>query len=256
MIIFTKVYHKCLFLVMFNLDINNKLYLNQSILINLQLFNNYIIFSRYIFIRIQKDFIQAVRFNFKNSYYLEWKVSRSFKVQVFTGSPHHGPGKGHKSFPNSKKCPSGFKLISQVCYKAVLKKLYWKDAQKNCMKKGAYLATIQSQVQFNAADFMFKNHHKKCFTPSHGSNYWIGGARCNGKIMWLTKGSPCNFVPSQRNCPKGALRQSWSKYTPLNPSNSGGNEHCLEMLLDHGWGMNDLPCHYRGMCSLCQTYPK
>lgn len=98
----------------------------------------------------------------------------------------------------------------------------WNDAESDCVKSGAHLASIHS-VEEN--DFINKLHD-----PTGVHNTCIGGIRDGSSFKW-NDGSAYNY-------------QNWNSGEP---NNSGGKENCTELYSTPGqpsrhgkW--NDYPC--------------
>ena len=97
----------------------------------------------------------------------------------------------------------------------------WKDAESDCVKSGARLASIHS-AQEN--EFVNKLHD-----PKEVLNSWIGVIRDGSSFKW-NDGSAFSY-------------QNWNTGEP---NNSGGKENCVELYAAPGqkyhdkW--NDVPC--------------
>jgi len=66
------------------------------------------------------------------------------------------------------RCPSGFTLSEDYCYKFVTSPLSYTDAQQSCRGQGAYLASITTWKQ---------NSFVNTFVPNNVAEFYIGGAR-------------------------------------------------------------------------------
>ncbi|XP_060698526.1 C-type lectin Cal-like [Hemiscyllium ocellatum] len=136
---------------------------------------------------------------------------------------------------DEQDCPGGFIYFSH-CYKFVLEKRTWIDAELYCrtLAPGGHLASIHSEEQ---NEIIIKN-------SSPSTNFWIGlnDIYKDGTFLW-TDGSSTDFINWKMN----------------QPDNYQGKEHCVQTtgkLLY--W--NDLICNVKlhSLCSyklpgLCST---
>ncbi|XP_028401048.1 adhesion G protein-coupled receptor L2-like [Dendronephthya gigantea] len=119
----------------------------------------------------------------------------------------------------------GNEVESDFCYAYILPssgalRLSWNDADAECKKMGAQLVSIDG-TELN--DLL-----KSTFSKFVNDRWWIGMSKCGGS--W---------------CYPNGYPTSYTNWYTGQPSNSNGNENCVEMWPDGVW--NDAPCF--------ETYP-
>lgn len=116
-------------------------------------------------------------------------------------------------------CPSDKQLdLVGRTFCVNLEPLSWHDAEAQCQKLGAHLATMKDFALANAL-------RQAMLSPTGVDRFWIGLAELrDGRWIW-SNGTPMKFAA----------------FHPGEPNNSGGNEDCGEWFTDNGrW--NDVDC--------------
>ncbi|MBN3300993.1 lectin [Amia ocellicauda] len=127
-------------------------------------------------------------------------------------------------------CPLiGFKDWSQIgdsCFKYFGDSKSFLDAEIfcRCQSKSAHLASVHSACE-NKQLFKLIHHHNK-----HEPRTWLGGFRFpqSKMFMWID-----------------GSNWSYENWTPGNPSNYKGEEHCTEMNWSENEKWNDHSCNER-----------
>jgi len=108
--------------------------------------------------------------------------------------PVSGTGVGKRG---PSKCPDGYKLYNNVCYKYFPGPVNWVQASEKCTEQFSSLASIESQAE----DFFIRT----VVTSGGASDAWIGISDLNnaGIMSWLdgTPNQYMNWDYSQRNFP-------------------------------------------------------
>ncbi|XP_053303471.1 lactose-binding lectin l-2 [Pleuronectes platessa] len=140
-----------------------------------------------------------------------------FSLTLGAVSPSDGPEvrlqRGH--------CPMFWSSFNNRCYKYVSTGQSWADAELYCVSQGANLVSIHSLDEHNFITNMIKNfHHAEGIT-------WIGLSDLHkeGRWMW-SDGCAVKFT-------------FWS---PRQPDNYHGREHCGHNNFGTNKKWNDLPC--------------
>uniref|UniRef100_A0A8P4KFW9 C-type lectin domain-containing protein n=1 Tax=Dicentrarchus labrax TaxID=13489 RepID=A0A8P4KFW9_DICLA len=127
-------------------------------------------------------------------------------------------------------CPMFWWSFNGRCYKYVATRLTWADAELHCVSQGANLVSIHSLEEENFVKALIKN-----FDHTKGRS-WIGLSDIHkeGRWMW-SDGGAVKFV-------------FWS---PREPNNNGGNEHCVHTNFERDLKWNDVPCSvtYSSVCA-------
>ncbi|XP_058497986.1 galactose-specific lectin nattectin-like [Solea solea] len=123
----------------------------------------------------------------------------------------------------SDSCPDGWLQFSNKCFIYYSDHREWGEAESFCMDIGGNLAKVE-----DIAEVTFLNSHLKEVTKEV-KRVWIGGHDkfLKGQWMW-TDGS-------------AGPAMGWKLWSPGQPSDSSGAEHCMEM--NYLGGMNDDKCH-------------
>ena len=113
----------------------------------------------------------------------------------------------------TRSCPAGWAEKEGACYfwgKTNDKKT-WEEADKFCRNQGGRLVTVTSKA---VNDYLIEEKKQR-----HWSNLpiWIGGSDKGKEGVW--KWSDCSFF-------RDHVFTAWAT---LEPDNSGGNQHCLEL---------------------------
>ncbi|XP_062408520.1 galactose-specific lectin nattectin-like [Sardina pilchardus] len=117
-------------------------------------------------------------------------------------------------------CQSGWSSHGNRCFRFFSQLLTWSDAEGHCSGQGGHLASIH-----NMAEARFVGH-----LSGNREWTWIGaGGSFEGHTWYWTDGSPFDY----------------SNWSPWEPNNHGGNEHCANTNFNGGGVWNDLPCHHR-----------
>ena len=96
-------------------------------------------------------------------------------------------------------------MFENSCYLKVLESKTWNEAEKECVKLGAHLASIQSEEEMNFAGML---------NNLIGLSYiWIGGQR-DGRLFRWTDSSPFTY-------------DNWAIGQP---DNDGGKENCINFV--------------------------
>ena len=117
-------------------------------------------------------------------------------------------------------CPSGWRKFDRHCYfleNNPIRRISWSEARKQCLDKGADLASIHSTAE--------QNFIHNTLWPSDG-RIWIGlnDRRIEKQMVW-SDGSPFDY----------------SYWDTGEPSDNAGVQNCIEMYGSVG-GWNDLSC--------------
>ena len=114
-------------------------------------------------------------------------------------------------------CDEGWEKHDNHCYHWVAEKMNWTRAEDFCQKEEGHLASVSSN---ETMDFVTAG------SASRGlKNVWLGGSDIEEEGVW--KWTDCT---------------PWELtfWPPGEPSNSGGQEHCLHLGVNRNW--NDAPC--------------
>ncbi|XP_072222506.1 galactose-specific lectin nattectin-like [Leuresthes tenuis] len=123
----------------------------------------------------------------------------------------------------SSGCPSGWTQFGSRCFIFYHTSRTWIDAEHFCISIGGNLASIHS-----ADESLFLSNLVKRVTGHHHLT-WVGGFDAVAERRWQwSDGSHFNY-------------RRWGQGQP---SNHGGNEHCLE-INSGGPYWNDRPCSSR-----------
>ena len=118
-------------------------------------------------------------------------------------------------------CDDGWQAFGNSCYKMTVETKTWNEAEKDCEKSGAHLASIHSAEE---QAFVTKLHD-----PTRKHYIWLGGMRDGGSFKWKD-GSAFNY-------------QNWDRGQP---NDWRGNEDCMELYSAPGQShhdkWNDVPC--------------
>ncbi|XP_023190780.1 ladderlectin-like [Xiphophorus maculatus] len=108
--------------------------------------------------------------------------------------------------PTALDCPAGWSWFDRRCFLVVNFQLPWVLAEQHCLQLDSHLASYHSTGEYN---FIRQVIHQK--TESHTTT-WVGGydSAQEGKWFW-TDGSKFWF----------------SNWSPNQPKNDGGVEHCM-----------------------------
>ncbi|XP_051745573.1 galactose-specific lectin nattectin-like [Ctenopharyngodon idella] len=118
------------------------------------------------------------------------------------------------------ECWLGWTAFGCKCFKYFSNQQTWAGAEKTCLDVNANLASVHFREEYVFLQNLV------IYETQHTTRAWIGGhdAVEEGKWLW-SDGTRMNF-------------QIWS---PGNPNNYAGTEHCLEMNYDDG-NWNDDKC--------------
>ncbi|XP_036424674.1 galactose-specific lectin nattectin-like [Colossoma macropomum] len=130
-------------------------------------------------------------------------------------------GQKEPSSFSHKLCPGEWSAHGSRCFKFFKSPLQWIDAEFECLKHGANLASVHN----NKENVFLKNLIKEA--TGSPTKYWLGGHDCvaEGKWVW-SDGSKMSF-------------QDWDKGQPDNYKNG---EDCLEMNYGGSFKWNDALC--------------
>ncbi|XP_072223469.1 galactose-specific lectin nattectin-like [Leuresthes tenuis] len=121
----------------------------------------------------------------------------------------------------SSGCPPGWTQFGSRCFIYYRTARTWIDAEHFCMSIGGNLASIHS-----ADESLFLSNLVKRVTGAH-HHTWVGGFDAVAEKRWMwSDGSHFNY-------------RRWHQGQP---SNHGGNEHCLEISFRGGTYWNDEIC--------------
>ena len=117
------------------------------------------------------------------------------------------------------------------CYRLFTESVTWFQAQAACQKKESSLATLN--------DGGVNTFVRSLTTQTNGvgSHYHIGGYEVNvSNWAWTDGSSTWDY-------------ENWS---PSSPSNHGGCENCLTLIMDGSYtGWNDIPCNTLAFPYIC-----
>ncbi|XP_036424671.1 galactose-specific lectin nattectin-like [Colossoma macropomum] len=130
-------------------------------------------------------------------------------------------GQQEPSSFSHKLCPCEWSAHGSRYFKYFKSPLPWIDAEFECLKHGANLASVHN----NEENVFLKNFIKEA--TGSLTRTWLGGhdAVAEGKWLW-SDGSKMSF-------------QDWDKGQP---DNYNSKEHCLEINYGGFQQWNDLPC--------------
>ena len=121
---------------------------------------------------------------------------------------------------NTEICPAGMEVFNRNCYKLMDSPKTWSDAETECKGQSwkgnqGHLASLHSEEE-------------QSFISSLSSErLWLGGNDLQKEGHWTwTDGSATTY-------------KNWG---PDNPSNHGGNEHCMELYASSDRKWNDIDC--------------
>ncbi|XP_076070872.1 perlucin-like protein [Mytilus galloprovincialis] len=118
----------------------------------------------------------------------------------------------------SVRCFPGWKEFENHCYNFIPTKVTWSEAERSCRKIGGYLAKVNNESE---------STWLKQQASVIGSSLWIG-ATVFSERNWLWIVDFSNTTSTD--------------WYPGQPSNSGGNQDCLEMRKSHNYQWNDIMC--------------
>ncbi|XP_037650482.1 lactose-binding lectin l-2-like [Sebastes umbrosus] len=133
-------------------------------------------------------------------------------------------------------CPTFWESFNNCCYKYVASVMNWADAELYCVSEGANLVSIRSLDEETFVKSLIKN-----FDPAERPT-WTGLSDIHKQGAWMwSDGSAVNFT-------------YWS---PGEPNNKGGLEHCVDRNFGDELKWNDVPCSktYASVCKSCTTCP-
>ncbi|XP_007544239.1 ladderlectin-like isoform X1 [Poecilia formosa] len=134
------------------------------------------------------------------------------------------------SIQTSITCPSGWTPINSRCFLYVPNDMTWANAEKNCLSKGANLASVHNADEYHQVQNLIA-------AAGHRSKLaWIGGTDGQQEKIWFwSDGSPMIYT-------NWCYRQ---------PDNGLGTQHCLQMNYTNEKCWDDCWCHYRrpSVCS-------
>uniref|UniRef100_A0A3B3WNV8 C-type lectin domain-containing protein n=1 Tax=Poecilia mexicana TaxID=48701 RepID=A0A3B3WNV8_9TELE len=162
------------------------------------------------------------------------------------------------SIQTSITCPSGWTPINSRCFLYVPNDMTWANAEKNCLSKGANLASVHNAYEYHQVQNLIA-------AAGHGSKLaWIGGTdgqqvvlpvQFTSEVFYKTLNEMChllNFVLQEKIW-------FWSDGSPMiytnwcyrQPDNGLGTQHCLQMNYTNEKCWDDCWCHYRrpSVCS-------
>ncbi|XP_033980586.1 lactose-binding lectin l-2-like [Trematomus bernacchii] len=123
--------------------------------------------------------------------------------------------------PQQNSCPQFWSAFNCRCYKYISTHLAWADAELHCVSLGGNLVSIRSQEEENFVKTLIKS-----FDPAQGYTWnGLNDIHKEGRWMW-SDGCAAKFV-------------SWSSGQP---TNYGGNEHCVHTNFGSVKKWNDEPC--------------
>ncbi|XP_031150865.1 galactose-specific lectin nattectin-like isoform X1 [Sander lucioperca] len=125
---------------------------------------------------------------------------------------------GQTSCPGS--CPPGWTQFGSRCFSFNFQGKSWTDAENFCKSDGGNLASVHSEEEH----VFLRDYIRK--VTGENKKTWMGGFDSvqEGEWMW-SDGSTFDY-------------KHWS---PGQPDNAGGVEHCLEMNYRDKW--NNAPCN-------------
>ncbi|XP_014831714.1 PREDICTED: galactose-specific lectin nattectin-like isoform X3 [Poecilia mexicana] len=134
-----------------------------------------------------------------------------------SGNPHFD------SIQTSITCPSGWTPINSRCFLYVPNDMTWANAEKNCLSKGANLASVHNAYEYHQVQNLIA-------AAGHGSKKaWIGGTdEEEGTWLW-SDGSPMIYT-------------NWCPWQPDNWKNS---QHCLQINYSDEKCWDDSWCDFR-----------
>ncbi|ROL49836.1 Galactose-specific lectin nattectin [Anabarilius grahami] len=118
-------------------------------------------------------------------------------------------------------CRKGWSAFGCRCFKSFYNPQTWSRAEKYCLGNKGNLASVHSHEEYVFIQRMIRHE-------THASTRaWIGGYDAAGEGVWLwSDGSQIDY-------------EIWS---PGEPNNNAGKEHCLEMNYKNG-NWNDDKCY-------------
>ena len=131
-------------------------------------------------------------------------------------------------------CENGWSQFGQKCFKFFAKKTSWVSAETDCLKNGAYLASIESQAENHFIAGTLLKH-----IPDNTASYpqvYTGG------VQFKEGGYTSRHW--------GWTDRSRFSYTNWGPQRDDGNENCMTMMMrnniyDTRGTWNDVPCAIR-----------
>ncbi|XP_045898361.1 lactose-binding lectin l-2-like [Micropterus dolomieu] len=118
-------------------------------------------------------------------------------------------------------------------YKYVATQMTWADAELNCVSEGANLVSIHSLEEEDFVKSLTKNVDHEVKARS-----WIGLSDVHKEGSWMwSDGSAVDF-------------DIWS---PGQPDNARGNEHCVHINYVNDLKWNDIPCSMT-RTSICASH--
>ncbi|XP_054618809.1 C-type lectin BpLec-like [Dunckerocampus dactyliophorus] len=129
-------------------------------------------------------------------------------------------------------CPLFWFSFNGRCYKYVSTGMKWADAELHCMSQKAHLVSIHSLEEDNFVKVLIRN-----FDPAE-KDTWIGlsDVHKEGRWMW-SDGSRVNF----------------GLWSPNQPDNYNGYEHCVATNYRNGRKWNDGHCTNNNFAFVCAS---
>ncbi|XP_048251689.1 perlucin-like [Haliotis rufescens] len=122
----------------------------------------------------------------------------------------------------TKSCPLGFMQYKKSCY-------WFSNIHGSFAEASAYCGYMESHlVRINNKD---EDDFLRSYAKRRGkaAKYWLGATDLNLQGRWLWE---------------GRRPMVYSNWSPRQPDNYKGREHCLEMRRSYSYYLwNDAPCH-------------
>lgn len=180
---------------------------------------------------------------------LRQKLDPDFTPVVETEEPTAEP----------RSCPEGFDYLPEArgCYKAITETLEWSSAMEHCqsLNPSARLISIDSREESEdvtkylkkklarARVYKGRNRCSRPGQPVGHAAFWTSGQRvnmsdCSSEFVWKTTAGV-------------EAPLTYTQWLDREPNCWGGDEKCVEILLDRRSVWNDVMCYVRS-CFICE----